>query len=384
LAFFWFQKTGGEEQWAEALAEHRPQITRDVKPAFVTVLDAHSSPESSWGPDEYAKMKYSGPLYFDWDAEDVAETIPKFQQFLVKLQEDYGVNLRSLRLYATGGRGFHCEIPVETFTPKFPKAGVTNLPYVYREMAMELVVDTMDMRVYTGRKGRMWRTPGVKRDNGKYKVPLTVDQALAMTTELYADVCSEPRVEPERDIPVLSIQLAALFVKSQGKIEEAMKRRAKSSGDAELLAKFKGDWPPTVQRIMAGEGIAPGIGFQRIATQLAITANALGKSAKDLMEACDGLVKNHSSDSQRYNSPRKRATNCAACGSTRTTTRATRSRAVPSELSAMWTPRPATSMASAARWASGTSPTTTTKPPTTSPMKSPRRSVRRSSPSWRA
>jgi hypothetical protein len=306
VSFFWFQRTGGEEQWHEALAEHRTRIIQDSRPAFVTVLDAHSSPDPSWGPDEYAKMKYSGPLYFDWDAEDVSETIPKFQQFLVKLQEDYGVNLRSLRLYATGGRGFHCEVPVETFCPKFPKGGVANLPYVYREMAMELVVDTMDMRVYTGRKGRMWRVPGVERSNGKYKVPLTVDQALSMTTELYAEVCSKPLPEPERDIPVMSLQLASLFVKSQGKIEEAMKRRAKSTGDAELLAKFKGEFPPTVERIMRGEGIAPGAGFQKIATQLGITANALGKSAEQLIEACEGLIKNHSSDSQRYNSPRKR------------------------------------------------------------------------------
>lgn len=306
MSFFWFQRTGGEEQWHEALAEHRSKIVREIKPAFVTVLDAHSAPDPSWGIDEYAKMKYSGPLYFDWDAEDVSETIPKFQQFLVRLQEDFGVNLRSLRLYATGGRGFHCEVPVETFTQKFPKTGVTNLPYIYREMAMELVVDTMDMRVYTGRKGRMWRVPGVKRENGKYKVPLTVDQALSMTPEMYVEVCSAPVEEFERELPTMSLALAALFVKAQNKVDEAVKRRSKSSTDVELLAKFKGQFPPTVERIMRGEGIAPGAGFQKIATQLAITANALGKTAQELIDACEGLIKNHSSDSQRYNSPRKR------------------------------------------------------------------------------
>src|SRR5574343_1222735 len=161
-SFLWYQVSGGEDPWVEALGEHRQQIIQQRKPAFVTVLDAHSSPSPEWGRDDYAKMKYSGPFYADWDAESIEETIPQFQKFLENLKE-MGVNLRSLRLYATGGRGFHLEIPMAVFMPKVPKTGVTALPYVYREIAMELVVDSLDMRVYTGRKGRMWRTPGVER-----------------------------------------------------------------------------------------------------------------------------------------------------------------------------------------------------------------------------
>jgi hypothetical protein len=332
--FFWYQRTGGEEQWHEALAEHRTKILEEVKPAFVTVLSADSSPDPSWGRDDYAKMKYSGPLYFDWDAEDVADTIPKFQQFLTKIQE-LGVNLGSLRLYATGGRGFHCEVPEAVFMPKIPKGGVANLPYIYREIAMELVVDTMDMRVYTGRRGRMWRVPNIKRDNGRYKVPISVDEAFTMTPERYIEICSSPIPEPQRDLPELNTALAAMFIKAQTRLEEAVKRRAKSSGDVELLAKYKGDYPPTIKRIMAGEGIAPGAGFQKIATQLAITANALGKTADELIEACEGLVKNHQSDSNRYNSPRKRR----------------------EELRRMWDYTHDNPWGR--RWASGTSPTTT-------------------------
>jgi hypothetical protein len=303
--FFWYQRTGGEDQWVEAIASHRARIIEEVKPAFVTVLDAYSSPDDSWTRDDYAKMKYSGPLYFDWDAEDVSETIPKFQQFLTKLQ-DLGVNLNSVRLYATGGRGFHCEVPEPIFMPKAMKGGVAQLPYIYREMAMDLVVDTMDMRVYTGRRGRMWRVPNVQRSNGKYKVPITVDEAFTMTPEEYNRICSEPRAEIQRELPELCPQLAATFIKAQGRLEEAVKRRAKAGKDEELLARYKGEFPPTIKRIMAGEGLAPGVGFQKISMQLAIAANALGKTADELVEASEGLVKNHQSDGSRYNSPRKR------------------------------------------------------------------------------
>lgn len=192
MASFWFQLTGGEDAWLEATSEHRQKILRERRPAFMTVLDAHSSPDASWDREEYAKMRYSGPFYQDFDAEDISETIPQFQKFLANLK-DMGVNLHCLRLYATGGRGFHIEIPEPVFMSKVPKTGVTALPYVYREMAMSLVVDTLDLRVYTGRRGRMWRTMGVERSkggvpSGRYKVPITVDEALAMTPELYDEV----------------------------------------------------------------------------------------------------------------------------------------------------------------------------------------------------
>ncbi|MBT2325528.1 hypothetical protein J7E62_24650 [Variovorax paradoxus] len=306
MSFLWYQKTGGEDAWVEGLAEHRQKIIAELHPAFVTVLDAHSAPDATWGREEYSKMKYSGPLYFDWDAEDVKETIPQFQLFLAKFQDEQGVDLKQLRLYATGGRGFHCEVPEDVFMPKVPRTGVQSLPYIYKEMALELVVDTLDLRVYTGRKGRMWRTPNIVRSNGLYKVPITLEEALKMTPEMYAEICSTPRAEPERAAPTTAMGLTALFVKSQHKINEAVKRQAKAGADTALLAKFKGEFPATMQRLMTGEGIMPGTGFQKISMQLAIAANALGKTADELVEAAEGLCKNHASDSSRYNSPRKR------------------------------------------------------------------------------
>jgi len=305
MSYFFYQVEGGEEAWKFALSEHREKIQAEKKPAFATVLDVHSVPEDSWGREEYAAMRYSGPMYCDWDAQDIESAITNFHKFLVNL-EDNGVNLKCLRLYATGGRGFHLEIPPQVFMPKVPKTGVVALPYVYREMAMEMVVDTLDLRVYTGRRGRMWRTCGVKRANGAYKVPLTLDEALAITLESYQTLCAEPRSEPEREPPELSTYLSAMYMKFVEKTGEALKRRAKTSGDAELLAKFKGEFPPTIERIMRGEGLASGVGFQKLSMQLAIAANALGKTADELVEAATELCKNHSGDSSRYGSPRKR------------------------------------------------------------------------------
>ena len=304
--FFWYQRQGGEDAWRVASAPLRQQVISETKPAFVTVLDAHEVPDDeAWGREEYDKLRYKGPLYFDFDAESCEEAIQAFQKLLANLEEN-GVDLESLRLYATGGRGFHCEVPEEVFIVKPAKTGYAMLPYVYREMAMELAVETMDMRVYTGRKGRMWRVAGVQRANGKYKVPVTVDQVLRMTPELYDELCSVPRLEPVRATPKHNMFLGTLFDKAKSVVDRQVKSRGKGRKDVELLKKFSGEFPPTLVKLMAGIGVAPGKGFHQIAMQLAITANALGKTADQLVESCEGLVSSHSSDSPRYNSPRKR------------------------------------------------------------------------------
>ena len=105
---------------------------------------------------------------------------------------------------------------------------------------------------------------------------------------------------------MLSVMLSAMFMKASERIDKQVKARAKFKGDTEALARFKGEFPDSVKRLMSGEGVLPGVGFNKLAMQLAITANALGKTEEQLVEACEGLVQNHSSDSSRYNSPRKR------------------------------------------------------------------------------
>ena len=304
--FFFYQRSGGEEQWHSALSEHRQKVIAEIHPAFVTVLDVDALPEDGWSREEYGKLKYKGPFYADFDGETLDDTLPNFKLFLAKLKEQ-GVELEALRLYATGGRGFHIEVPDEILMPKVPRGGITLLPSIYKEVAFELIVETLDMRVYSARKGRMWRTAGVQRDNKAFKVPLTLDEALNITVDNYKELCSQPRPEPQRGKPRLALGMAAMFAKAQAKMTEAVKRTTKTAAqDTALLAKFKGNFPPTVGKVMRGEGLLHGIGFQKIAMQLAITANALGKTADELVAACEDLVKGHQSDSQRYNSPRKR------------------------------------------------------------------------------
>lgn len=303
--YFYYQVMGGSEFWQEALAEGRQQLIATKQPRFTTVLDLSALITDSTTREDLAAIRYVGPAFFDFDSADLQTVLPKFQQFLGKLQA-MDVDLAACRLFATGVKGFHIEIPQEHFLAKPPKGGIQHLPLIYRELAFTLYVDTLDLRVFSGRKGRMWRTPNVLRENGtSYKVPLTVEEALKMKPEDYAGLCAAPRSAPALAKAELNQRLAVEFAKAEQKVVGAFKRRKDSSKDLELLARFKGEFPPSLQKVMAGETLCQG-GFQQVAMQIAISANAIGKKEEDVIALCEGLVQNHVSDGTRYNTPVKR------------------------------------------------------------------------------
>ena len=304
--YFFMQLEGKESKWIECLSDRREAMVKEHQPAFSTVLDLNLVPDDN----DWSKVKYRGPFYADFDAgDDLPLVCEKFKDFLTKLFTELDFDLSQAKLFASGSKGFHIEIPQECFIQKVPTAGITWLPYIYRYMAQELAVETLDFAVYTGKKGRQWRTTNVQRENGMYKVPLTLDEAMEMTPEIYRELIKAPRPEPVPAPPVINSKFAMLFDRSKVKIASQMRSKKKRMEKSnELLDPWKkaGKAPPTMAKIMAGEDLNDAVGFQSIAMQLAIYATAMGMDRKVFLDSCDGLCRNHVSDSYRYNSYRKR------------------------------------------------------------------------------
>lgn len=275
-------------------------------PEFRTILGILSEITEDYPPEGW---NYLGPLYCDFDAENIAEAIEFFLEMLEKL-EDLGVDLKSIRLFASGGKGFHIEVPMPIFLSEIPPEGIRNLPYIYKEMAAKLQVPTLDMRVYTAKRGREWRTPNVLRSNGHYKVPLTTAEALAMTPESYAALTSASRAFPALVEPTLCDELAELFHTASDKVNvqatvKIARRKTTSANDLELRRRFGGGLPPSVAALCDGRIPGQG-GFNRIALQVCLTAHAVGMDEARLLKACEGLIQHHVSDGKRYNTPAKR------------------------------------------------------------------------------
>lgn len=301
-AFHYYQIKGGEEHWQPVPVSHREQTLAELRPVFMTVLSV-SKLVDDLSHEEKLKLAYDGPLYFDFDSEDEAKVIEKVNEFLDKLV-DLGTDLEMCRLFVTGGRGYHCEIPQSVFMERVPKGGTVGLPSIYREVALSLVVDTLDLKIYSTGRGRMWRQPNVKRPNGRHKVPITVGEMREMTPELAIAISSNPRHDVQVKAPAFCVKLSIEFSKAAQKVEELLKKRARFKPDPAAREKASS---ASIQYMMAGLGIKGSAGFQEIATQLAIAAVTAGMSEDKFIVECSGLIENHQGDGSRYGSSTKRA-----------------------------------------------------------------------------
>jgi hypothetical protein len=306
--YFYYQKTFGNANWYPVPAVDRARLEDEDKPPLISVLAVSividDDPESTspTSREEMMKLAYGGPFYCDWDSEDELLVIEKVNKFLDQLEE-MRVDLECCELYATGGRGYHLEVPQGVFMAKVPAKGVIWLPSIYREMATALAVDTLDLKIYSGKRGRMWRTPNVKRDNGRYKVPVTLDEMRRMTPELCRELTGAPRAKLLRNPPKYAADLAIEFDKAAKKVDDLLAKRKKYRPDPQAAKRAHCD---SIQSMMAGLGVRPDAGFQELSLQLAVAANTANISEDQFIAECEGIVESHVSDSDRYSTPAKR------------------------------------------------------------------------------
>lgn len=306
MNYFYVQQNGGEEVWKPI-----PETKLDTIDGamFRTVLSVDVPVSDDATKEQLASIKYKGPLYFDLDDAESPASTAKYAVELVQKLEETGVFPAMLEIYASGGKGFHILVPEECFLTKPPKQGLPHLPAIFKEMAFQLAVPSMDYRVYTARKGRMFRCANVLRPNGLYKVRLSHSELVAIA-ELepeegeahYRMLCAAPRkaLDVEQDEPDLATGLLALFDQCKSKVSKiaAKTKKRKPPKLPENL--------PSFEAMLKGEGIKGDTGFHSIAMQIAITAHAKGMSREALLEAAAGLCEKHESDGYRYDTPTKR------------------------------------------------------------------------------
>lgn len=306
MQYYYYQKEGGTEVWKPIPETKLDTIEGSM---FRTILSVDVPVSDDATKEQLASIKYKGPLYFDLDDAASPASTAQHAVALVKKLEDHGVFPSMLEIYASGGKGFHILVPEECFLTKPPKQGLPNLPAIFKEMAFQLAVPSMDYRVYTARKGRMFRCHNVLRPNGMYKVRLSVAE-LETVAEFdkeeaeahYKTLCSKPRktLDVPSDEPDLATGLLALFDQCKAKVSKvaAKTKKRKPTKLPENL--------PSFEAMLKGEGVKGDVGFHPIAMQIAITAHAKGMSREALLEAAEGLCNNHESDGHRYNTPAKR------------------------------------------------------------------------------
>jgi hypothetical protein len=302
--WFMYYQRQAESKWV--LADAADRSARSTEAELCTFLDLNTDLEH---PREAQGLKYRGPMVFDLDDEAPADCIKPLHELLGKLKAN-GVNLNAVSLYCSGGKGFHVVVPAAMFTGAM-EAGYTDLPRIYREMAHSLYVSTLDLRIYSGGKGRMWRNPNIKRANGCYKVQITAAEAYAMSEGLYLELIQKPRPPIAIEPPAFAPGLALLFTQARNKAQAGARIKRKGSALADAMNKrFKplgAALPPSLLGLASGQiKPRPGLGWNQIAIQLCTVAVHLDVKEEDLVTLCRGLLLSHQGNSYRYNTPKKR------------------------------------------------------------------------------
>jgi hypothetical protein len=311
MSWYCYFQISGEDAWIPALATARPQVLAERKPRYMTVLDLNTNITHETEREVLDKVTYRGDLYIDIDVSKEAggiDTAIIQINTLIDKFEAIGVKPETLRIFASGSKGFHLEIPRATFLDKEPRAGVPHLPIIYKEMVHvpALYVDGIDPRVYSAGRGRMWRSTNVQRENGKYKVQISLDECRGLTPEIYAEYVSAPRPILTVAAPEYCANLAVGYATAHDAVVQRRNRVIKSKIDPLQLARWAKKPPSELQYLMSGRGIKEGAGFHPIAIQIALSATSFGWSVDEMIERCEGLIENHQGDGNRYDSPRKR------------------------------------------------------------------------------
>jgi hypothetical protein len=294
-----YQLIGGNEEWKTAYEE---EDLSSKRPTFVTVLACDTQITKEIDKERVEKAKYAGPMYFDLDSEDIEDSIAAAKLLYSKL-ESKGLQESDMQIFLSGKKGLHFVIPASVFRKEKSHLPLVRLPMAYKELAYEFALDTMDFRVYSARRGRMFRTCYNQRENGKWKVQINKTELLSLTAETYDAICSAPRLEVQPS-PVFRPELGILFEKVYSQVVAEKRAKPRKKLDPKELARHK----PTAEKVMSGEGVLSEAGFNQIAMQLSVYAKEAGLAEDEFISKCQGLIENYRGDGARYNSSRKRET----------------------------------------------------------------------------
>lgn len=303
MGYFYCQKEGGNEVWKLVLDNDK---TVD-NCMFKTVLALDTAVPEEPTKEQLAEIKYKGPLYFDLDdAESPASTAQHVVTLIDNLSK-VDVEPSELTIFASGGKGFHVIVDERIFLAKPPRAGIALLPAIYKEMSFQLAVDSMDFRVYTARRGRMFRQVNIKRPNGLYKVQITLAELQEIAEagkeeaeEMYAAICAAPRPTSQPESFYQAAGLMAMFDTAKAAVSKASAKRKKAK-PVNLPKSL-----PSFEAMLQGRGIKDDAGFHQLAMQIAITSHQTGMTLDVLLEKAEGLIQTHQSDGARYDTAGKR------------------------------------------------------------------------------
>ena len=199
--------------------EARQQALRDGYTSFSTTSFEFNPQNAEGQPCRY------GDLYFDIDCKDNFEQAVYDTTILIDYFASCGVSLDSLDLYASGGKGFHLRVPAIVLGAE---NGAIHLPEHYKKLVIKIKKEiystrmqyisgptlnkTIDMAMYCMGRGRLLRVENIKRENGNYKVPVSIAELQNLSPAELKKLTEQPRQRTwERCLPEKNEHLSTMY-----------------------------------------------------------------------------------------------------------------------------------------------------------------------------
>lgn len=253
--------------------------------------------------------KRFGPMVIDFDSKtDPARAFQEARQLLAHLADYYTLDANALEYYASGSKGCHVIIPPECFGAV---DGDPALPLVFKRFAAEwktdLNLETIDMSLFCMGKGKMVRVENVLRENGRYKVPLSLQEFMHLPIDEITGLTMAPRtIEPvdgaEYDCP----DLAADFREKRDQIHrEHADIRDTPPPDPEMMERINGRVSPCIAYIIAGKPKTPKTSFNKLCLILGSYFQGAGFTLDKALEVLGRFISEYPHSSS-YRTPNER------------------------------------------------------------------------------
>lgn len=135
---------------------------------------------------------YSDFLPIDIDnKKNPEQSLPTCRGLIAVLDQQYELPIKSLRIYFSGSKGFHLEIPTNLFGDIEPSI---ELRLRFKKIVETFGIDDLDFLIY-GRNW-LWRLPNtINSKSGLYKIPITYNELNNLNYDKIKELAKNPRID---------------------------------------------------------------------------------------------------------------------------------------------------------------------------------------------
>jgi len=238
-----------------------------------------------------------GDFIIDIDTKEIAcQDAIKIIDWFDKI---YCINQASWKIYLSGKKGIHLELPAEILGTK---NGHIWLTLGYKRLALEIEASclvNLDISMYNRGTGKPYRQPNIMRKIGTCKRQITYNDLFEITTkDEYIKRCSEPGKLWLPEEIVLCKSLSTIMEGFLQEAEESQKILKNKKPLSEQTLEHLIQPPPCIKKLSCiTTQLKSGATFNDIGIQLASYGATLGVPENTFLAACKVMLENYPSNS---------------------------------------------------------------------------------------